>query len=95
MCAPLQTRSVGAGRQHSRRFRKPRIVLATLALPLMLSACVQTPPAVLAGPDPSNPRAQVRPVTYRSTVAGYTSWRPVEPRPWTQQNQRLAPAESP
>lgn len=94
MRAALQTRSAGAGRQNSWSFRKLGIALATLALALMVSACVRAPPAVLAGPDPADPQARVRPVTYRSTVAGYMSRRPVEPRPWTEQNQRVVLAGS-
>jgi len=68
------------------------IGIAALALGLVPSACSNTPPSTLAGPDPSDPRAAARPVTYRSTVTGYTSQRPAEPRSWGEQNQRMMPA---
>jgi hypothetical protein len=49
------------------------------------------PPAPSAGPDPSDPAAPAAPVVYRSTLSGYKSQRPVEPRPWGEQNERVAP----
>jgi hypothetical protein len=64
------------------------VVIATFAL---LAACSALPPP-LAGPDPSDPSARVAAVGYRSTIGPYTSQRPVEPMPWQQQNERVAPA---
>lgn len=69
--------------------RATAVVLALLPL-----ACSPAPPA-FRGTDPSDPQAPVRPIAYRSTVAGYTSRRPAEPRPWSEQNRRVAPAEQP
>jgi hypothetical protein len=60
-----------------------------LALPLAaMAAGCWAPPAPLAASDPS---ARTRPVEYRSTVAPYKAQRPVEPKPWQEQNQQVTP----
>jgi hypothetical protein len=66
-----------------------RLSVAAVCLPL--AACFGTPDR-LAGPDPSHPAAPVPPAAYRSTLGGYTSRRPVDPAPWREQNERVAPA---
>jgi len=67
-----------------------------LAVPLAAAAagCGAVPPAPLAGADPSDPSARPRSVEYRSTVAPYKSQRPVEPKPWQEQNQQVTPPAS-
>jgi curli biogenesis system outer membrane secretion channel CsgG len=62
-----------------------------LALAVLLAGCTDVPRAPLAGPDPSDPAARVPRVDDRSTVGSYKSQRPVEPGPWGEQNQRVAP----
>lgn len=57
----------------------------------IVAACTADPSVPIAGPDPSDPRARVPAASYRSTVAPYESLRPVEPAPWLQQNQQVAP----
>jgi len=61
-----------------------------LAVPLaaLNAGCWAVPPAPVAGADPS---AHTRSVEYRSTVAPYKSQRPVEPKPWQEQNQQVTP----
>jgi hypothetical protein len=61
------------------------------ALALSLAGCTDAPTAPVAGADPSDPGARAPPVGYRSTIAPYKSQRPVEPAPWGEQNQRVAP----
>jgi hypothetical protein len=69
--------------------------LAAVSL-LALAAGCSSPPAVpVVGRDPSDPSASQRPVSYRSTVAPYVSRRPVEPGPWREQNQQVAPPAKP
>jgi hypothetical protein len=68
---------------------RPIVVVATFAL---LAACSALPPHPYAGPDPSDPNARVAAVGYRPTIGPYASQRPVEPKPWQQQNERVAPA---
>jgi len=76
----------------TRAFRLELVALATLAgLVLLLVGCTDAPRWPVAGPDPSDPGARVPRVGYRSTIAPYNSQRPVEPGPWGEQNQRVAP----
>jgi hypothetical protein len=65
--------------------------IAALAIFLMTAGCSAAPPSPVAGVDPANPQARVRPVAYRSVIGPYVSQRPVEPAPWTEQNERVAP----
>ena len=73
----------GVGRRGSRCL----IVCTALVL---LSGC-SGPSSPLVGPDPSDPAAYAPPVRHRSALAGYESQRPVEPLPWREQNERVAP----
>jgi hypothetical protein len=65
--------------------------LTMLALAVSAAGCWTTPPSPVVGPDPSDPRARTPAVGYRSTVQPYESRRPVEPLPWREQNERVAP----
>jgi hypothetical protein len=69
-------------------------VLATTMLAAALADCSQTPQRI-TGPDPSDPRSPARTVAYRSVIEPYASQRPVEPSPWRDQNDRIAPAPKP
>ena len=60
---------------------------------LLTAACFSPPERPMAGPDPSDPRVHVPAATYRPVLGGYVSQRPVEPAPWREQNDRVAPAE--
>jgi hypothetical protein len=80
-------RSVAAG-----VFRIRPAVLAALSLgALALAGCLPTR-VPLAGADPADPSVKVAGVRYRSTVAPYSSLRPVAPLPWKAQNDSAAPA---
>jgi hypothetical protein len=59
---------------------------------LLATACTAPPPAPLARADPADPGARVPPAAYRSVTGSYRSQRPVEPRAWDEQNERVAPA---
>lgn len=71
------------------RFEKWTARFAALAVvALALGGCAaQT--ASLVGADPADPGARVAGVSYRSTVAPYTSLRPTTPSGWKEQNQRV------
>jgi hypothetical protein len=60
-------------------------------LALLLAGCTDAPRLPVAGPDPSDPGARAPRVGYRSTIGSYKSQRPVEPAPWGEQNERVAP----
>jgi hypothetical protein len=74
-------------------FRKrATLVAGACALSLLSAGCVTSadvPPAV---PDPSVSSIRVPAVTYRPVLRGYVSQRPVEPAPWREQNERVAPS---
>jgi len=69
--------------------------LGAALLCLLTSACLSTPERPTAGRDPADPAARTPATTYRSVLGGYVSQRPVEPAPWREQNDRVAPAEKP
>ena len=70
-----------------RRFQ----ALVALALTAFVAGCTQSPPNPLAGADPADASARTRAVDYRSTIGPYERQRPVEPAPWREQNERVAP----
>jgi hypothetical protein len=57
----------------------------------VLQACSASTASPWRGPDPSDPSVRVAPASYRSTAGTYASGRPVDPRPWRGQNERVAP----
>ena len=59
---------------------------------LMLGGCM--PATVpLAGADPADPSAKGAGVSYRSTVAPFSSRRPSAPSAWRDKNDRASPAK--
>jgi hypothetical protein len=76
-----------ACRQH--KYRRAVLAAATGAS-VALGGCLPTR-APLAGADPADPAAKVAPVGYRSTVAPYSTLRPVAPSSWRERNERAAP----
>jgi hypothetical protein len=67
-------------------------VLAILpAVVLLLAGCTDAPRLPVAGPDPAESGSRAPRVDYRSTIGSYKSQRPVEPGPWAEQNQGVAP----
>ena len=87
MSVELRVRSAALTRQ-GRALRLAAIgLLAALA-----QGCSAITASPFSGPDPSDPTVRVPTVSYRSTIAAYASQRPVEPRSWRDQNERVAPA---
>lgn len=71
-------------------FRSP--VIVPVASMLLVVGCSWTPPAAPSGgPDPADASVQVRPVTDTLVIGPYQSFRPVTPRSWREQNERVAP----
>ena len=69
------------------------VALAALTLPIQ--GCVDRTPQPFRGPDASDPAIRVPAAAYRSAVGGYTSQRPVEPAPWRERNDGVAPIPKP
>ena len=69
--------------------------LSAALLCLLTAACFSTPERPAAGRDPADPAARATAATYRPVLGGYVSQRPVEPAPWREQNDRVAPAPKP
>ena len=61
-----------------------------IALALLAAACkpLSYP---FAGGDPSDPSVPVPKTRYQSSLGAYERQRPVEPGPWRQQNEQVAP----
>lgn len=57
----------------------------------LLAGCTAGRSAPAASADPSNPDAPVRAVRYAPVLSGYESQRPVSPKPWREQNERVTP----
>lgn len=57
---------------------------------LALSACAGKP-TVTVGPNPGDPTVAVPTSAYTSVTAGTGVYRPVEPKSWVEQNERVAP----
>ena len=63
--------------------------LAVLAV--LIQGCAAQPPQQHPGSSAFDPEARVPPVRYRSTLGTYSSQRPVEPMPWRERNDGVAP----
>ncbi len=66
-------------------------VLATAAL--LTQGCAPTPPRPFDGGRASDPDVRVPPTAYRSVLGNYSSQRPIEPTPWRERNDRVAPTQ--
>lgn len=81
--------------RHLRRITNVHAIVlrsvAVVAAAAFAFGCSSDLPRQVADRDPSDPRARVPAAAYRSTVGPYESLRPVEPAPWVQQNQQVAP----
>ncbi|ARQ03068.1 hypothetical protein CAK95_19630 [Pseudorhodoplanes sinuspersici] len=66
-------------------------MIASILLAGLLAGCTaaRTAPVVVA--DPADANAPVRAARYNPVLSGYTSQRPVGPKPWREQNERVAP----
>jgi hypothetical protein len=80
---------------------RPQPLLKKHIGPLILLLCTalfaqgcrtDPPPSPYTGRGPLDPPATVPRSTYQSTLGSYSSQRPVEPAPWREQNQGVAPA---
>lgn len=61
-----------------------------VALAAIASACAAEPP-VPAAIAVANPSTAVQPVRYQSVTSGTVDYQPVQPRPWGEMNEQVAP----
>jgi hypothetical protein len=73
-----------------RQYRLPAVLAAVALLSL---GCTQTPPRLFDGASPADADVRVPPASYRSVLGDYSSQRPVKPMPWSDRNNRVAPAQ--
>lgn len=71
------------------------LLLCAAVSAALLTACVSAPSASLASADPSDPHVRGPAAAYQSAFQRYSSQRPVEPSPWREQNERVAPQPKP
>lgn len=71
--------------------QRVRTQLYAAGLCLLAAACSTPPDRLAADSGPANPDVRSSVASYRSVLGGYTSQRPVEPAPWREQNDRVAP----
>jgi hypothetical protein len=90
MSAHIRAFGAAGGPAVTQPFRRELGLLAGLVL--LLAGCADAPRSPATGPDPAEPGARAPRVDYRSTVGAYRSQRPVDPAPWVEQNERVAPA---
>lgn len=62
-----------------------------VALPLLVSGCAASLPAVIASTDHPDSVTDIRPVLYQNPVGAYTHRTPVDPKPWRGLNDAQAP----
>lgn len=67
-------------------------VAGLFLLAFAITGCGKNPVPLPAAADA---RAPAPPVSYRSTTSPFNSRRPVEPAPWREQNNSVAPAPKP
>jgi hypothetical protein len=96
MFAPIRMRSAAIGTRGT-AFIARRISLPTLVcvVALATSACSAPPPAPLGAVSAADADAPAPRSAYRSVIGAYRGARPVDPKPWTERNQNVAPAEKP
>jgi hypothetical protein len=70
------------------------IIFAAL-FALLTAACAVSTAGPVTGLNAADPDAPVPPVRTASALGTYVSQRPVDPKPWRQQNQNVAPKAQP
>lgn len=72
------------------RYRLPAVLAAAA---LLTQGCAPIPQLPFDGAKASDPGVRVPPAGYRSVLGNYSSQRPVEPAPWRERNDRVAPTQ--
>jgi hypothetical protein len=76
-------------------YSRPVTRLATIILlTIVLAGCTAARTAPVTATDPSDPAAPAAAAQYQPVLSGYVSQRPVGPKPWREQNERVTPKGS-
>jgi hypothetical protein len=67
---------------------------SVLIIATALAGCTAARTAPVAASDPSDPGAPAASARYQPVLSGYVSQRPVGPKPWREQNERVTPKGS-
>lgn len=74
---------------------RPEVTLRNAVVLLIVAAaagCAQSPlPVLHSGANPDDAKSGAAPAAYRPVTAGTVSHQPVEPKPWRDMNDRVAP----
>lgn len=65
------------------------MIRATIPMLAALALAACAPALPMAGADPANASATTGPSSYRSPFKDYVTFRPVDPRPWRETNDRV------
>ncbi|RXF71497.1 hypothetical protein EK403_15645 [Hansschlegelia zhihuaiae] len=68
---------------------KPLVPAVAASFAALLSACSALPPSPIAGRNPADPSAAAPSARYVPVTAGMADYRPVEPKPWLEQNKAV------
>ena len=90
MSWPSRAYLAAFGRRMTLFLRRLSSLTTVCIIVALANGCAVPPLSPLAGRDPSDPTARTKAVDYRSATAPYTSQRPIEPKPWQEQNQQPA-----
>ena len=97
MFAPIRMRSAAIGMRGvasiSRRISAPALVWVMAVATSACSAPVPLPP--LGAVHPADAEAPAPRASYRSVIGAYRGARPVDPKPWAERNQDVAPVKKP
>jgi len=70
---------------------RAQMALAPAVLLALIGCSPASRPTLIAGPDPATPGAGSTDVPYRPVIAGTVHYQPVELKPWSEINERVAP----
>jgi hypothetical protein len=93
MSSLSEAKSAAVGTTDGRHFPSTLAVGTLIAAIAVTAAGCQPATTRLATSDPADPAARVASVSYRSTIAPYTSLRPATPAPWRERNEDVAPRQ--
>ena len=92
MCAHRVVRSARRrGWQRNVSWQFSSALLLLLVTPLV-QGCTGLSAPPRTGLDPSDPAVRLPVTSYRTVTGGYQSRRPVDPAPWRERNDGVAPA---